>query len=59
MAPPNIEEYGDEDGESDLAVAPLSNPPLDHLLLSTKYDSLDALMEDLHEFRSKGIGATD
>ena len=34
----------------DKDVPPFSNPPANHALLASKYDSLEALMEDLHEF---------
>ncbi|KAK0649788.1 hypothetical protein B0T16DRAFT_457165 [Cercophora newfieldiana] len=32
------------------AAPAFSNPPADHMLLTTKYDTLDALMDDLYEF---------
>jgi hypothetical protein len=40
--------YGDDHYEYN--VPPLSNPPPDHPLLNTKYDSLDDLVSDLYEW---------
>jgi len=46
----------DSDCEDDLILAvdkdvpPFSNPPANHALLTSKYDSFEALMEDLYEF---------
>jgi len=46
----------DSDCEDDLILAvdkdvpPFLNPPVNYALLASKYDSLEALMEDLHEF---------
>jgi len=46
----------DSDYEDDLIPAVdkdiplLLNPPINHTLLTSKYDSLKALMEDLHKF---------
>lgn len=47
--------YDDDDDVEPTIVPPLSNPPLDHPLVTQQYDSLDALVEDLHEWGAQAL----
>ncbi|KAK4098275.1 hypothetical protein N658DRAFT_413712, partial [Parathielavia hyrcaniae] len=43
--------YKDHDDKpTEPSVTPLTNPPPDHKLLNQHYDSLDELVDDLHEW---------
>ncbi|KAJ4294809.1 hypothetical protein N0V88_005043 [Collariella sp. IMI 366227] len=60
MASVSLRVPGYEDSDSDeppdtSTPAPLSNPPPDHKLLTHLYDSLDELVDDLHEWGAQAL----
>ncbi len=48
---PGYEDSDDEHPEP--STPPLSNPQADHKLLTPQYDSLDELVDDLHEWAAQ------
>ena len=47
--------YDDDDDNEPPTVPPLSNPPPTHKLLTHHYDSLDELVEDLHDWGAQAL----